>query len=118
MEFSNISRPYPCSLCQLAFKSKQFLQRHMTSHSDSRNFICQFCEKTYKYKKGLNRHIKKFHNLCMFDKNKPLRKHFKVEDYLDLNEQDKFTPKKIFDHSLGKEIEILFTWHIRGVILD
>jgi hypothetical protein len=54
----------------------------------------------------------------MFDKNKPLRKHFKVEDYLDLNEQEKFTPKKIFDHSLGKEIEILFTWHIRGVILD
>lgn len=118
MEFSNPSRPFPCTLCKRAFKSKQFLQRHMTSHSDAREFSCQFCEKSYKYKKGLNRHVKKVHSLCDFSKNKSLRKSFKVEDFLDLQEKDKYVPKKLFDPATGKEIEILFTWRHRGVVLD
>lgn len=118
MEFSIPTRPFPCQNCNLAFKSKQFLQRHMTSHSDTREFSCQFCERTYKYKKGLNRHVKKFHILNVSDNKKPTRKKFKVEDYLDLDDFAKFTPKKIFDPSTGKEIEILFTWHHRGVKLE
>lgn len=110
MEFSYGGRPYACCLCKLAFKSKQFLQRHMTSHSDAREFSCQFCQKTYKYKKGLNRHIKKLHNIGVFDILKPLKKHFKVEDFLDLVKEDKYKPKKVWDCTLQQEIDVLFTW--------
>jgi hypothetical protein len=113
MEFSNSSRPFPCSLCKLAFKSKQFLQRHMASHSDAREFSCHFCEKTYKYKKGVNRHIKKFHNFGDFDLIKPLKKHFKVEDFLDLAKDEKYRPVWVWDYDKGREIKVLFDFRDR-----
>ena len=90
----------------------------MTSHSDSRDFSCQYCEKTYKYKKGVNRHVKKFHNLTVSENRKTFRKKFKVEDYLDLGDQEKFIPKRIIDKSTGKEVEMIFTWHHRGVKVE
>lgn len=113
MEISKISRPFPCNICNLAFKSKQFLQRHLVSHSDVRNYSCSFCGKTYKYKKGLNRHIKKYHHVGDLDLNVQLKKHFKVEDFLDLAQEEKYNPKKIWDSSKGKEVEVLFTWKLK-----
>ena len=89
----------------------------MISHTDMREFPCEFCEKAYKYKKGLNRHIKKVHNLSMLEKQKPTRSQFKVEDYLDLSEHEKYIPKKIIDKETGNETEILFIWRHHKVIL-
>lgn len=56
------NRPFVCSICTTRFKNKQFLQRHMISHTSLRNFLCEMCGKSYKYKKGLNRHIQKIHS--------------------------------------------------------
>lgn len=109
MEYSKNNRPYPCTICDLAFKSKQFLQRHMTSHSDDRNHLCLYCEKSYKYRKGLNRHIKKTHKLGVNDSIKSLKKQFKVEDFLDLAKESKYKPQKIWDFEKGREVEVLFT---------
>ena len=113
----SITRAFPCPSCTLAFKSRQFLQRHMISHSDSRDFPCQYCEKSYKYKKGLNRHVQKLHLLSVSETKKQLRKKFKIEDYLDLGNQQIYTPQKIID-STGKEVEIIFAWRCKGVKLD
>lgn len=113
MENSKNLRPFPCSICKLAFKSRQFLQRHMVSHSDARNYSCSYCGKTYKYKKGLNRHIKKLHQIGDPDLSKSLKKHFKVEDFLDLAYEDKYCPKKIWDAEKGQEKEVLFTWKLK-----
>jgi uncharacterized C2H2 Zn-finger protein len=103
-----VTRPFRCCLCNLAFKSRQFLQRHMTAHSDSREFVCQFCDCTYKYKKGLNRHVKKCHNLCVRTSQPPVRREFKVEDYLDLGESELYPVKKVIDEKTGEGVEILF----------
>lgn len=66
----DINRPFVCPVCSIAFKIKQFLQRHMTVHSEVRNFQCDVCGKTYKYNKGLNRHKQLVHK---FPKNKQIR---------------------------------------------
>jgi uncharacterized Zn-finger protein len=115
MEFSKVTRPFSCSLCSLSFTSKQFLQRHMTSHSDIREFSCQICSKTYKYKKGLNRHIKKSHNIDSLENKYSIRKQFKVEDYLNLPGQDRYSPRKIVDINTGKEKEVLFICYSRSM---
>ena len=57
-----MDRPYECSVCNRSFKLKQFLQRHMTVHTDERKFECVDCGKSYKYSKGLNRHRHQVHN--------------------------------------------------------
>jgi uncharacterized C2H2 Zn-finger protein len=88
----------------------------MTSHSDAREFSCHFCDKTYKYKKGLNRHIKKFHNFGVFDMIKPLKKQFKIEDFLDLAKEEKYQPIKVWDFAKGKEVQILFNWKIKDEV--
>lgn len=111
MEFSVDLKPFQCAICNLGFKKKQFLERHMTSHSSSRDFSCQFCQKTYKYKKGLNRHIKKIHNFNLPETRKIYKKKFKVEDYLNLDED----PKPI---EISAKKEIIFTWRRRGANLD
>lgn len=118
MDFSSPLRPFSCNLCSLAFKGKQFLQRHMAAHSDARNFYCQYCQNTYKYKKGLNRHVKKVHNCSIPDNRKQSMKKFRVEDYLNLEEPEKYTPTTIRDKDTAKEIEILFTWRSSAVKLE
>ncbi|CAG9323035.1 unnamed protein product [Blepharisma stoltei] len=61
MSSLNEIRPFVCPICQARFKNKQFLQRHMVSHTSLRSFLCDVCGKSYKYKKGLNRHLQKVH---------------------------------------------------------
>lgn len=52
-----------CGVCGRLFKSRQFLSRHLTVHSDLREFACDICGKSYKYKKGVNRHRQLVHKV-------------------------------------------------------
>ena len=45
-------------------------------------------------------------------------KKFRVEDYLNLEEPEKYTPTTIRDKDTAKEIEILFTWRSSAVKLE
>ena len=61
MDYSD-RRPFACDICNFRFTSKQFLQRHLTVHTNERKYKCELCSRAYKYRKGLNRHYKKFHD--------------------------------------------------------
>jgi len=58
-------RPYKCEVegCSSAFKTKDTLNRHITTHSNDRPYKCKVegCSSAFKTKVNLNRHIK-IHN--------------------------------------------------------
>ena len=54
-------RPWPCSECTKAFKTKGRLKDHMLTHSDARPHICDKCGTGFKYPHNLRNHIKGVH---------------------------------------------------------
>ncbi|XP_070205765.1 zinc finger protein ZFAT-like [Littorina saxatilis] len=63
-------KPYKCSLCTYACRSKNNLQAHMLRHSSHKPFACQECGKAYKSKTALRWHVRshKTGNLFKCDK--------------------------------------------------
>lgn len=76
---------FPCGECGKHFPNRNFLKRHMASHSGARNYACTFagCEQTYKYEKDLRNHYNIHTNIkkkCLycdreFIDNSNMRKH-------------------------------------------
>ncbi|XP_076470431.1 zinc finger protein ZFAT-like isoform X2 [Babylonia areolata] len=63
-------KPFKCSLCTYACRSKNNLQAHMLRHSSHKPFACQECGKAYKSKTALRWHVRshKTGNLFKCDK--------------------------------------------------
>ncbi|CAG9335362.1 unnamed protein product [Blepharisma stoltei] len=110
MSSLNEIRPFVCSICQAKFKNKQFLQRHMISHTSLRSFICDICGKTYKYKKGLNRHIQKVHTeMWESMKQQHPRKRcntFDVGHFLSLEEDSSYKIDEALENQVFKEVSV------------
>ena len=45
-----------CEICSKRFTFKQYLEKHMTVHSDTAKYACFRCGRKYKYPTGLVRH--------------------------------------------------------------
>ena len=52
---------YICGVCETKFNRKDFLDKHMSRHSDIKDFKCQSCEKSFKTKAGLSSHVHGVH---------------------------------------------------------
>ncbi|GFN93478.1 Zinc finger protein [Plakobranchus ocellatus] len=50
-------RPYVCTICLMAFKTKNNLQNHIRVHSDERLFKCPECSRSFKQKNTLDQHM-------------------------------------------------------------
>lgn len=61
MDIKQNQKQFACEICQRLFSRKQFVRRHMATHSTSRPYQCNYCPKNYKYTKNLNRHLKRAH---------------------------------------------------------
>ena len=59
-EISNRKNVYVCpSLsCNMKFKSKDILDKHILKHSEKKSFTCEVCSKTYSRKSYLSAHMK------------------------------------------------------------
>lgn len=41
------SRPYPCTICNVSFKTSTHLKRHNRKHTQERNYECQYCHRSF-----------------------------------------------------------------------
>ena len=51
-------RPYPCKVCNKAFKRAPDLDHHMKLHMGSMDWSCDKCGKAFSVKKALKTHMK------------------------------------------------------------
>ena len=54
-------RNFKCEECSEAFKTKQHLDRHMTTHTGEKPFACPHCDYRTARKDDLKKHIKSVH---------------------------------------------------------
>nr|XP_032514667.1 zinc finger protein 596-like [Danaus plexippus plexippus] len=54
-------RPYPCALCDKAFKCKSALDRHFRSHSGEKPYVCQVCGKAFAQSNSRKLHVRTVH---------------------------------------------------------
>lgn len=45
--YFSIFRPYPCTICNVSFKTSTHLKRHNRKHTQERNYECQYCHRTF-----------------------------------------------------------------------
>ncbi|XP_078688867.1 zinc finger protein ZFAT-like isoform X2 [Branchiostoma floridae x Branchiostoma belcheri] len=55
-------KPFKCSLCQFACRSKSNLKAHMLRHTKEKNHLCEECGKKFKTKQSLKFHSQQYHN--------------------------------------------------------
>lgn len=53
---------YQCDICSKKFHRKDFLVKHVKTHSDVRDFKCKHCDKMFKTQASLSGHINGSHN--------------------------------------------------------
>ena len=56
----NVTKPYACDSCELAFTKEFYLDRHQSVHKGKLH-KCPFCEKAYSQLGNLTSHIKDKH---------------------------------------------------------
>ena len=49
---------FQCNQCGRGFTTKGTLNRHLTSHSDSRPFLCPYCHKPFKTYSVCKKHVR------------------------------------------------------------
>ena len=49
---------FQCNECGRGFTTKGTLNRHLTSHSDSRPFLCPYCHKSFKTYSVCKKHVR------------------------------------------------------------
>ncbi len=54
-------RPFHCSVCQLTFRHKNSLVRHMIRHTGEQPYNCKVCKKKFNNVDRLKNHVKKAH---------------------------------------------------------
>ena len=50
-----------CGICGMKFNRKDYLDKHVYRHSDSKDFPCSYCDKSFKTKSLLSSHIHGYH---------------------------------------------------------
>ncbi|XP_012946016.1 uncharacterized protein LOC101862921 isoform X2 [Aplysia californica] len=50
-------RPYVCSSCLMAFRTRNNLYAHIKNHSDEKKYQCPECSRTFKLKNTLDQHM-------------------------------------------------------------
>lgn len=59
---STSAKPFQCSSCDLGFKERGNLNKHIGSvHDKKRTKLCHLCGKTFAFRDGLTRHISNVH---------------------------------------------------------
>lgn len=52
---------FPCTQCDLRFRSKQTLKSHLNRHNGIKPFICELCNRSFFNKSELNTHVRSMH---------------------------------------------------------
>lgn len=57
------TRPWECKICNMTFKIKAGLQKHLHTHAGTRPFICHICSQGFYNREVLEKHLHEGHKL-------------------------------------------------------
>lgn len=56
-------RPWACKICNMTFKIKAGLQKHLHTHAGTRPFVCHICTQGFYNREVLEKHLNEVHKL-------------------------------------------------------
>lgn len=62
-QYNKVNKPYKCTICNLKFASKPYLNRHDKNIHDLKRFECEICYKIYNGREKLKCHMRQIHNI-------------------------------------------------------
>ncbi|CAG7679191.1 unnamed protein product, partial [Allacma fusca] len=66
-----VDRPFVCSECGKGYRSQEYYDAHVMSHTGNLNFSCDYCGKKFAMKQHLHVHNRQVHNVTTSSKGTP-----------------------------------------------